>query len=203
MIARSGPRVLVTVLLASVAGSVVAVLIAFTGGSRKMPFPSACSARPGRWPRSSGDALTRATADVAVKTPSRAHSGGIAPVLAVALLLIMFVNFVTLLFSPRLEWGSRQTERRAARSSAVLGPGAPREDSIERRPSSPMCSRGVYDAAGRRVAGEGRGLEPPPSLPPNGGGRRRGIRWKIDPPLLVAVAREADGSPPSASIPAG
>lgn len=110
----------------------------------------------------------------------------------VALLLILFVNFVTLLlFRNAVAWGELVTERRAGellrRLSLASGPEVAGE-SIERLVLEPdVVFVGVYDARGRRVQSSGHGFEAPLVLsaerPPPG---RVACEWRRRPALLLA-----------------
>jgi signal transduction histidine kinase len=117
--------------------------------------------------------------------------------LAVALLLILFLNFVTLLFFRNAsEWGSVQTERRAAEILArVTLPSADPADSLERAVIAPdVLFAAEYDAAGHRRRAASHELQPPPLLPtarPVGG--RVVFEWKSEPRILVATAASRSG----------
>jgi len=117
--------------------------------------------------------------------------------LAVALLLILFLNFVTLLFFRNsVEWGSLQTERRA---SEILGrlrlPSVDVADSFERAVVSPdVLFVAEYDAAGRRRRSAAHELQAPPLLPtarPSGG--RIVYDWTTTPRILLAAASSPSG----------
>jgi PAS domain S-box-containing protein len=109
----------------------------------------------------------------------------------IALLLILFVNFVTLLFFRNaVAWGELVTERRAGellrRLTLPADSGAPGE-SIERALLEPdVVFVGIYDARGHRVQSSGHGLDAPAILP---GGRppagHAAFEWKLQPPLLL------------------
>ena len=110
--------------------------------------------------------------------------------LSVALLLILFLNFVTLLFFRNaVSWGSRQAERRAEQilRRLSLAAGDPL-DSMERLAVDPdVVFIGFYDSAGRRVLSTGQGLTAPEGLPtarPAPGLAR--LEWKARPALLAA-----------------
>jgi signal transduction histidine kinase len=117
--------------------------------------------------------------------------------LAVALLLILFLNFVTLLFFRNAaEWGSVQTERRAAEILArVMLPSADPADSLERAVIAPdVLFAAEYDAAGHRRRAASHELQPPALLPtarPVGG--RVVFEWKSEPRILVATAASRGG----------
>jgi signal transduction histidine kinase len=117
--------------------------------------------------------------------------------LSVALLLILFLNFVTLLFFRNaVAWGSQQTERRAAQllRRLALAAGDPL-DSMERLAVDPdVLFIGFYDAAGRRVLSTGQGLTAPEALPtarPAAGTTR--TEWKRNPGVLAATFAARNG----------
>src|SRR5689334_19041366 len=88
--------------------------------------------------------------------------------LAVALLLILFLNFVTLLFFRNAaEWGSVQTERRASEILArLLIPSSDAAESLERAVLAPdVLFAAEYDAAGRRTRSASHELQAPILLP--------------------------------------
>jgi signal transduction histidine kinase len=117
--------------------------------------------------------------------------------LAVALLLILFLNFVTLLFFRNAaEWGSLQTERRAAEIlSRLVLPSTDPTDSLERAVIGPdVLFAAEYDASGRRRRAASHELQPPALLPtarPTGG--RFVFDWKPEPRILVATAASRGG----------
>jgi PAS domain S-box-containing protein len=110
----------------------------------------------------------------------------------IALLLILFINLVTLLFFRNaVAWGELVTERRAGemlrRLSLAVGPEASGE-ALERAAIEPdVLFVGVYDARGRRVQSTGHGFDAPHVLagpkPPPG---RPDYEWKRRPGLLLA-----------------
>lgn len=107
-----------------------------------------------------------------------------------ALLLILFLNFVTLLFfRGAVAWGSQQTERRAGQllRRLTLSAGDP-NDSMERLAVEPdVLFIGLYDGQGRRVLSSGHEIAAPPTLPtsrPEPGMTRS--EWQKKPPVLVA-----------------
>ena len=117
--------------------------------------------------------------------------------LSVALLLILFLNFVTLLFFRNaVAWGTQQAERRAAQllRRLSLAAGDPL-DSMERLAVDPdVAFIGFYDAAGRRVLSTGQGLTAPESLPtarPAAGTTK--LEWKTNPALLTASFAARNG----------
>jgi PAS domain S-box-containing protein len=110
----------------------------------------------------------------------------------IALLLILFVNFVTLLFFRNaVAWGELVTERRAGeilrRISLASGPEAPAEP-LERAALEPdVVFAGVYDARGHRLQSYGQGFDAPRVL--SGAGPTPGrvaYEWKRRPGLLLA-----------------
>ncbi len=111
--------------------------------------------------------------------------------LLVALLLILFLNFVTLLFFRNaVEWGSQQAERRAAQllRRVALGAGDP-VDSMDRLALEPgVLFLALYDEQGRRVRSSGGELEAPAALPTGRPGLGSVLsEWKKKPALLVAT----------------
>jgi signal transduction histidine kinase len=106
----------------------------------------------------------------------------------VALLLILFVNFATLLFLRQsVDWGGEQIEKRAAELLGRLAAAGASREALERALSEPdVLFVAFYDASGRRVRSASRDLEPPGSLPtrrPEPGSSR--LEWKTRPSLLV------------------
>ncbi|HEY7114886.1 MAG TPA: hypothetical protein VIA45_18295, partial [Thermoanaerobaculia bacterium] len=87
----------------------------------------------------------------------------------IALLLILFVNFVTLLFFRNaVAWGELVSERRAGevlRRLTLPADGAATGEGIERVLLEPdVVFVGVYDARGRRVQSSGHGFDAPAIL---------------------------------------
>jgi signal transduction histidine kinase len=117
--------------------------------------------------------------------------------LSIALLLILFLNFVTLLFfRSATEWGSRQTERRASELLRRLAsPSADPGDVLDRAALAPdVLFVATYDAAGRRVRAVSRDLQAPGTLPtrrPSGG--RVVLEWRDDPPVVMATSAAPGG----------
>lgn len=114
----------------------------------------------------------------------------------VALGLILFLNLSTLLFlRASVDWGSQQTERRAAEVLWRLSAAADSRNALERAASeSDVVFVAFYDAAGRRARYASRGLEAPESLPTDRPepGRFR-AEWKTRPSLLIASLAIPDG----------
>jgi signal transduction histidine kinase len=117
--------------------------------------------------------------------------------LSIALLLILFLNLVTLFFfRATAEWGTRQMERRASemvrRLAVALG--EPR-DTLERVAlETDVVFAAIYDGLGRRIRGFGHEIEPPMTLPlsaPRPGEVR--TEWKKHPSLLLATTASARG----------
>ena len=111
--------------------------------------------------------------------------------LSVALLLILFLNFVTLFFFRNaVQWGQLVTERRAAEllRRVAVPSDASAGDTIERAVLEPdVLFVGVYDVRGRRVQGAGHGLDAPPVLTAERpSGSRVAYEWKRRPPILLA-----------------
>ena len=114
----------------------------------------------------------------------------------VALGLILFLNFSTLLFlRASVDWGSQQTERHAAEVLRRLSATADSGNALERAVlESDAVFVAFYDTAGRRVRSASRGLEAPGSLPtgrPETGRLR--AEWKTRPSLLIASLATPDG----------
>jgi PAS domain S-box-containing protein len=109
----------------------------------------------------------------------------------IALLLILFVNFVTLLFFRNaVAWGELVTERRAGEMlrRLSLAADAASGEALERAALEPdAVFVGVYDARGRRVQSSGHGFDAPLFLSgekPSAG--RVAYQWKRRPGLLLA-----------------
>ncbi len=117
--------------------------------------------------------------------------------LSIALLLILFLNFVTLLFFRNAtEWGSLQTERRASEIlNRISLPTADPGDSFDRASLSPdVLFVATYNAAGHRVRAASHELQAPALLPtarPSAG--RIVTEWKKAPRLLLASAATPTG----------
>jgi PAS domain S-box-containing protein len=108
----------------------------------------------------------------------------------VALLLILFLNFETLLFfREAVSWGSAEVERRAAdvlrRASASPDTG----EALERAAAEPgVLFATFYDSSGRRMRSAGHGFEAPATLPAGRPQPRRMIsEWRANPSVLVSV----------------
>jgi signal transduction histidine kinase len=109
----------------------------------------------------------------------------------IALLLILVLNFVTLLlFRSAVEWSSRLAENRAGEllRRVTLAEGEPFE-AMERAAIEPdVLYLAAYDELGRRVRSAGPGLEAPPSLPfPAPAPGRQFSQWRRKPALLLAA----------------
>ena len=116
--------------------------------------------------------------------------------LSVALLLILFVNLVTLrLLASATAWGSGEAERRAAEILRRISSSEEASESLEHAAAeSDVAFIAFYDGSGRRQRGSGRDFEPPAGLPaarPAGGSIVN--EWKSQPPLLVSVAAARGG----------
>jgi signal transduction histidine kinase len=116
----------------------------------------------------------------------------------IALLLILFVNFVTLLlFRNAVGWGELVTERRAGeivRRIALAHGAEGGGEAIERAVLEPdVVFVGVYDTRGRRVQSSGHGFDAPQvwtgEKPPPG---RVLYEWKRRPALLLASISEGE-----------
>ncbi len=110
----------------------------------------------------------------------------------VALLLILFVNFVTLLLLRNaVAWGELVTERRAGELLRRLSLAADAEgtgEALERAVLEPdVVFVGVYDSHGRRLQSSGHGFDAPLVLPGNSPSTGRvAYEWKGRPALLLA-----------------
>jgi PAS domain S-box-containing protein len=108
----------------------------------------------------------------------------------VALLLILFLNFATLLsFREAVSWGSAELERRA---EEILRRAAAAPDiagALERAAGEPdVLFAALYDQTGRRVRSAGHAFQAPSTLPagrPEPG--RVGAAWRKSPSLLVST----------------
>ena len=119
----------------------------------------------------------------------------------VALLLVLFLNLLTLLFFRRaVDWASQSIERRAAEILRRLPlSGQPSEQTASGVFGRTALDRDVlyvaeYDAAGRRVRTSGREIDAPETLPterPEAG--RIAFAWRKSPTLLVATAGVSRG----------
>ncbi|HYK42584.1 MAG TPA: ATP-binding protein [Thermoanaerobaculia bacterium] len=117
--------------------------------------------------------------------------------LSVALLLILFLNFVTLLFFRNAtEWGSQQTERRASEIlRRISAPAADPADLLDRAALAPdVLFVATYDPSGRLVRAVSRELQAPGTLPtarPSAG--RVLLEWRNAPSLLLASSASSSG----------
>jgi signal transduction histidine kinase len=113
----------------------------------------------------------------------------------VALLLILFLNFLTLLFFRNaVAWGQEETERRTAeilrRISLSSGRPDVSEDAMERSAIEPdVAFLATYDENGRRLTSVGPGPpEAPRELPaPRPAAGRVVHEWRSEPPLLLST----------------
>ena len=117
--------------------------------------------------------------------------------LSIALLLILFLNTVTLLlFRAAVDWGSQQTERHAAETLRRLSlSSGETSDSLERVALEPdVLFVALYDGDGRKLRGVERLMEPPASLPIQKPlpGRLR-TEWRTKPDLLLAAMSSSKG----------
>jgi PAS domain S-box-containing protein len=116
--------------------------------------------------------------------------------LSVALLLILFLNFVTLLFFRNAtQWGSLQTERRAAEIlNRLMLPSSDPADAFERVSlSQDVLFVAAYDGAGHRIRAASQELQAPEVLPTARPAPRRILsEWKATPPLLLACAASSN-----------
>jgi signal transduction histidine kinase len=117
--------------------------------------------------------------------------------LSVALLLILFLNFVTLLFFRNAtEWGSQQTERRATEIlRRVSAPASDPADLLDRAALAPdVLFVATYDASGRLIRAVSRELQAPGTLPtarPSAG--RVLLEWRNSPSLVFAASSSSSG----------
>jgi signal transduction histidine kinase len=113
----------------------------------------------------------------------------------VALLLILFLNFLTLLFfRSAVAWGREEAERRTAEilRRVALSPARPggSEDAMERGAIEPdVAYLATYDENGRRLSTAGTGPpEAPRLLPePRPAAGRVVHEWRSEPPLLLST----------------
>lgn len=106
----------------------------------------------------------------------------------IALLLILFLNFVTLLFFRNaVDWGRSETERRAGDILRRVATSSSYAEEIERAALQPgVLFLGVYDGQGRRLQGSAGGAEAPLILPgarPVAG--RSASEWQREPAVLL------------------
>ncbi len=117
--------------------------------------------------------------------------------LSVALLLILFLNFVTLLFFRNAaEWGSRETERRASDILTRMAlPYADPAEALDRAAlGSDVLFVASYDARGHRVRGSSHGLEAPLILPTARPVAGEVIsEWRKSPRVLLASSATRTG----------
>ncbi len=113
----------------------------------------------------------------------------------VALLLILFVNFLTLLFFRNaVDWGKEEAERRTAEILRRVALSASRadasEEAMERSAIEPdVAFIASYDQTGRRLSAVGPGPpEAPRELPaPRPAAGRVVHEWRSKPPLLLST----------------
>jgi PAS domain S-box-containing protein len=108
----------------------------------------------------------------------------------IALLLILFLNFATLLFfREAVSWGSAQIERRAAEILRRASAAPDTADALEHAAAEPdVLFAALYDSNGRRVRSAGHDLEAPATLPAGRPEPRRvRAEWRKSPPLLVSA----------------
>ncbi len=117
--------------------------------------------------------------------------------LSIALLLILFLNFATLLFFRNAtQWGALQTERRASEILRRLTlPSADAMDVLDRSALGPdVLFVASYDAGGRRMRGISHELEAPLLLPTARPAPGRIVtEWKKSPRVLLATAATRSG----------
>jgi len=108
----------------------------------------------------------------------------------VALLLILFLNFVTLIFfREAVSWGSAQVERRAAEILRRASAAPDTADALERLAAEPdVLFAALYDSKGRRVRSAGHDFEAPATLPAGRPEARRvTVEWRTNPPLVISA----------------
>jgi signal transduction histidine kinase len=112
----------------------------------------------------------------------------------VALLLILFLNLLTLIFFRRaVEWGTDEAERRAGeilrRVALSNGRGEAGEETLDRAALEPdVAYVAQYDSRGRRLRSVGPGpAEAPPTLAERPAPGRLAHAWRSDPPLVVST----------------
>ncbi len=116
--------------------------------------------------------------------------------LAIALLLILFLNFLTLLFfRASVQWGSRETEDRVSQLLGQLALSrADARDVLDRVAlEEDVVFAAQYDVQGRRVRGFGHEIEAPATLPiPRPEPGRIRLQWQSSPSYLVAGLNTSD-----------
>jgi len=108
----------------------------------------------------------------------------------VALLLILFLNFETLLFfREAVSWGSAEVELRAADVLRRASASPDTAEALERAAAEPdVLFAALYDSSGRRVRSAGHGFEAPAMLPADRPAPRRVLsEWRANPSLLVSA----------------
>lgn len=108
----------------------------------------------------------------------------------VALLLILFLNFETLLFfREAVSWGSAEVELRAADVLRRASASPDTAEALERAAAEPdVLFAALYDSSGRRVRSAGHGFEAPATLPAGRPAPRRVLsEWRANPSLLVSA----------------
>ncbi|HKF44129.1 MAG TPA: ATP-binding protein [Thermoanaerobaculia bacterium] len=114
----------------------------------------------------------------------------------VAVLLVLFLNFATLLFfRESVDWGSRATERRSVeilrRVAAAADPG----EGLARAAAEPdVFYAAAYDLDGRRTRTTSRGLEAPMTMPGGNPGPGGALTdWRGNPPHVVSILSTPSG----------
>jgi PAS domain S-box-containing protein len=108
----------------------------------------------------------------------------------VALVLILFLNFETLLFfREAVSWGSAEVELRAADVLRRASVSPDTAEALERAAAEPdVLFAAFYDSSGRRVRSAGHGFEAPATLPAGRPGPRRVLsEWRANPSLLISA----------------
>ena len=108
----------------------------------------------------------------------------------VAVLLVLFLNFATLLsFRESVDWGSREAERRCVEILRRAAAAPDLGEGVARAAADPdVLYAAAYDRGGRRTRSVGHGFEAPAALPDSrpGPGASR-TEWRDDPPQVVAT----------------
>ncbi len=118
--------------------------------------------------------------------------------LAIALLLILFLNFLTLLFFRQsVRWGARETELRASQMLRRIAlSGSEPRDALDRSAlEENVLFAGQYDARNHRIRGVGHEIEAPAILPvgrPLPG--RLALQWRSSPAYLLGALNAPEGT---------
>ena len=113
-----------------------------------------------------------------------------------SLLLILLLNLLTLyFFRNAVDWGSRETERRAAETLRRISIATDPEEALGRAAAdADVLYAAFYDLRGRRVHSASRVLEAPGTLPIEGlASHRMRAEWKNKPSHLIATLSVPSG----------